>query len=372
MNDTIPEHSSGQQSSSREPRSLSEQSSSGEPISDAVRSTDELGKFRVTLYDSVTSFLTALMLMIGTIVSILFLLWLIDSQPAAESFPPPSISRVSTYHPPGLERDFQVPGVREVEKLQEISIADALEAVTDAASRVAGSPIAAESETFVNSLGENGVGDSRPPGPINSDVGVPAFDRWQLKFRARNLRSYASQLDHFGIELGAIGGGIAGVDYATDLTSGRPGKRHGESGAESRLYFLWNASGPLLGYDRQLLASSGVEIGGRQVIKFVSPGLEKRLTELELEYARAHGRQSIAEIAKTVFESEPTAGGFRFRVVAQRYRKTTAMTQVQLPAALTGHPETLPYRGVALSNRVAVIPFAAANPFSVSFEGLDP
>lgn len=279
---------------------------------------DRSSSLRVSLFDAVTSLLMSLMLMLGSLVMLLVMVWLLDQTPEmARSIPQPEQASATT-SPDGFELDFQEPGVEEVEQLLEITLAQQLEAVTEAVSTVAASPVAVDTAQNVNRRGKQ-AGDSREPGP-NNQQGVPRFQRWQLKFEATNRASYAKQLDHFGIELAAIGGGRSGVDYASSLSS-TPQLRHGASRDEKRLYFLWRQSGPLVAYDRQLLGLAGVELSGRQLLKFIPETLENQLAAVELEYARSHGRSSSQEIATTVFLCEPIPDGYHFRVVSQRYRR---------------------------------------------------
>jgi hypothetical protein len=167
-------------------------------------------------------------------------------------------------------------------------------------------------------------GDSRPPGPLGEgDDIIPRFQRWELKFQASGVRPYASQLDFYGIELGSIGGGIASVDYASNLAKA-PQSRSGTSAQENklgRLYFMWRQDGPLKQYDIQLLGQAGVQTQGRQILKFIPKRLEDQLAQIELQYARNNGHNSVKEIAKTIFESRAGSGGsYQFVVIEQRYR----------------------------------------------------
>ncbi|MCG8650065.1 MAG: hypothetical protein MI861_09535, partial [Pirellulales bacterium] len=155
-------------------------------------------------------------------------------------------------------------------------------------------------------------------GPVDRS-GDSAAQRWRLSFSARSIEEYAVQLDALGIELAAVGGSIEGVDYLSNVSTQRRVRR-GASGSEKRLYFMWNRYSPLMQYDWQLLSGAGVELSGRQVIKFVPAELEMRLAQLELEYARSNGRNSIAEIVVTVFQCESAADGYQFRVINQRYQ----------------------------------------------------
>ncbi len=168
----------------------------------------EREKLRISRFDIVTSFFMALILFIGTFVLMLFIIWLTSRW----SFPPRPIEPIIENpagrgeNPEGFERDFEPPGAEEVEELMEPTLQDTIEAVTDAVSTVAASLVTTDTAATATTAG-TGAGDSRPPGPPGEgDDIIPRFERWQLNFTARDLRTYATQLDYYKIELGAIGG----------------------------------------------------------------------------------------------------------------------------------------------------------------------
>ena len=225
-------------------------------------------------------------------------------------------------HAAGFARDFAPPGQEEVEELSEPTLEQTLEAVTDAVSTIAASIDTVESSAVEASQG-SGLGDSRPPGPLGEGADIISRAiRWDLKFTARNVKAYAAQLDFFKIELGAIGGNVARVDYASQF-SGTPQRRQGDGDAEKRLYFMWQQQGPLQQYDSQLMRTAGVNINGREIIKFISKELEDQLARLEKQFAfKQHNRNVPArEFAKTIFECQANnSGGFEWVVIEQRLR----------------------------------------------------
>ncbi len=284
--------------------------------------TELRGELRKSKFDSVSSLLLALLLIIGLAVGMLFMVWwdrrvynpakpmvLLVENPAGRG-----------ENAEGFERDFEPPGAEEVEALQEPTMQDTITAVTDAVSSVAAA-LDSVNATSATTTG-TGKGDSRPPGPEGEgeDV-IPRFERWQLEFAAKNIGGYAQQLDFYKIELAALGGTqVQGVDYAASL-SGTPKVRRGPSDTEKRLYFMWTKPSPLEKFDRQLLQKAGVPLTGREMVKFIDAELENVLANIELDYAKKNGHQSITELAKTVFESQSKNNSFEFVVVEQRYRK---------------------------------------------------
>ena len=299
-------------------------SNATEQISLAESRAAERGKLRTSRFDIVTSFFMALILFIGTFVLMLFIIWLTSRW----SFPPQPIAPIIEdpagrgENPEGFERDFEPPGAEEVEELMEPTLQDTIEAVTDAVSTVAAALVTSDTQAVATTQG-TGAGDSRPPGPMGEGADIiPRFERWQLNFTARDLRTYSTQLDYYKIELGAIGGSIQGVDVAKNLAGGSPNKyRIVDTTAEKRLYFMWSTPSPLMQFDRQLLQQASIQLPNRQMLKFIPKDLENQLAQIELEYSASKGYPSVTQIAKTIFESKPDGSGFKFEVISQRYRK---------------------------------------------------
>lgn len=295
--------------------------STHDPVLDERKAERE--KLRISRFDIVTSFFMALILFIGTFVLMLFIIWLTSRW----SFPPAPIAPIIEEpagrgeNPEGFERDFEPPGAEEVEELMEPTLQDTIEAVTDAVSTVAAALVTSDTQAVATTSG-TGAGDSRPPGPPGEGADIiPRFERWQLNFTARDIRSYATQLDFYKIELGAIGGSIQGVDVANNLAGRASTYRIVDTGAEKRLYFMWNSPSPLMQFDRQLLQQASINLTNRQMLKFIPKDLENQLAQIELQYSASKGYPSVTQIAKTVFESKPDGRGFKFEVISQRYRK---------------------------------------------------
>lgn len=275
--------------------------------------------------DHVASLLMAGLVVVGLIVSLLFLVWLTQTFTWSAGDIRIEQERVAGRgdHAEGFERDIEPPGAEEVEELAEPTLAETLEAVTDAVTSVAASLDSIDTSSDL-SVDGSARGDSRPPGPLGEgDDIVPRFERWELKFQSKGLQPYAEQLDYYKIELACVGGGVPTVDYATALSS-TPQKRTGTSAEENkltRLYFMWRQEGPLKQFDQQLLQQAGVTTAGRQLLKFIPKELEEQLAQIEMKYAISKGHSTVKEIAKTIFESRASSSGaYEFVVIEQRYR----------------------------------------------------
>jgi hypothetical protein len=275
---------------------------------------------RTQKVDVVASLLMSSFMITGPAALVLFLIWFTSTYKWEDGGIQVEEERVAGRgdHAEGFARDIEPPGAEEADFLNEPTLAESLEAVTDAVTSVAATMDNVDTDTNASAVG-SGRGDSRPPGPLGEgeDI-VSRFERWELKFLAKDVKTYASQLDFYKIELGCIGKSKL-VDYAFGF-SGSPQKRSGKGSDEKRLYFMWRQDGPLVAFDRQLLGQAGVQTQGRQMLKFIPKELEDKIYQTEMKYAISKGHNKVREIAKTVFESQPASSGYDFVVIEQRYR----------------------------------------------------
>ena len=294
---------------------------------ESILAIDETS-MRTSKVDQASSLLLSMAMLMGLAVLMLGILFIMRAWSSSTSekliLKPEKIAGRGD-HAEGFERDFDPPSADEVEQLNEPSIEQSLQMVNETISMISSSLDNIESS--LSGSESNGKGDSRPPGPEGEgDDIIPRFDRWELKFTARDRRNYAIQLEAFKIDIGAIGGGIATVDYVTKVSSA-PQKQSTtpkDEKAKKRLKFISVNENVLLQYEKQILQASNVPYNGRQVIKFVPPEAEEALAQAEAAYFLDKRSKDlrVATIAKTVFEcrAKGKGGGFEFVVIDQRYR----------------------------------------------------
>ena len=180
---------------------------------------------RTSAYDQVSSLLLTSLLLVSISVFLMFLIWLSATLVFSQrSVPVKLVENVAGRgdHAAGFERDMEAPGMEEMPELAEPQIETSLEAVTETVSSVAASVDVLDTPSGVTSKGEGGLGDSRPPGPLGEGENIiPRWERWEVRWSATSLAGYARQLDHFKIELGAVGG-TSQVDYALNLSKPHP------------------------------------------------------------------------------------------------------------------------------------------------------
>ncbi len=277
----------------------------------------------VSAYDRAASWVIAINILLGVTVLLLFLFWLsqIITFRSEEQATVVLVENIAGRgdHAAGFERDAEPPGMEELADEMEPQVEQLLEAVTQTVSTQATALDAIETPMVSSSVGA-GLGDSRPPGPLGEgDNIIPRGERWEIRYNANSVAAYAQQLDHFGIELGAVGGGQKQVDYARNLRQAVPERRQGPGDAEKRLYMLWTA-GNLRRFDQQLLRAAGIDTTGRIVVQFYPANVENNLATIELAYAKANGKTSVKEIRQTVFGVRRQGSRFEYYVVSQVYR----------------------------------------------------
>jgi hypothetical protein len=274
----------------------------------------------VSAYDRVSSLLVTVLIMLGMIVLLMFLVWF--SSRLKYNPPPVQVTVVediggggSGSGVAGAEQQLEEVSPEEVRDLQELSVDQTLQAVSAAVTAQAVDLDALEGSVGFGSGEGAGSGDGRGLGPGGPGTATQLPD-WEVQFNASTLDLYAQQLDFFGIELGAIGGGKATVDYASQLSLPKPVVRSARGDQERRRYLVWR-KGPLAQADRDLLAKAGVDSAGRVVLQFLPEPTEQMMARLEAEHAKG---KKLNEIRRTVFGVRPKEGKFEFYVASQDYR----------------------------------------------------
>jgi len=278
---------------------------------------------RTNKVEQVSSLLISIAVMLALAVGALFLLFLLSMNWTRPQEMTLEVERIAGRgeNAAGTERDFDPPSVDEVEQLTEPALEQTMQMVNDAIAAIASMDTIMASDAITGD--RNGKGDSRPPGPEGEGVdGVHRGERWELKFTARDRKAYAGQLDAFGIELAAIGGGITSIDYATNLAKSPKG-RSGTRDQEKRLFFTYVTNNALMQYDKALLQAANVNIKERTVLKFIPKETEDQLAMAEKAYYIDKRSKDfrISDIAKTIFECKASKSGkFEWVVIDQRYR----------------------------------------------------
>ena len=199
----------------------------------------------------------------------------------------------------------------ELDDLVEPDVQDTLAAVTDAVSSIAASLNAIDGAVATRG---NGMGDNRKRG--NGDA-IPRHERWEVKYTSTTLADYSSQLEFFGIDVGAFGGGRPGVEYVYFQNRAAKKKVETDPEKDERIYFVWQG-GKFKQYDRSLLSQVGIPTTGRVIMQFYPKDVENKLALLEQD---KRGSRPLRDIQKTYFGIQGTKGSYEFYVINIEWRR---------------------------------------------------
>lgn len=278
------------------------------------------GKYEleVSPYERVASMLLALLVLIGSAVLIMFVLWLTSQIFATRAMPDVELEDIGTGEgglSGGTELDAPLAEELGMETdLEQPSLEETLATIADAvSSQVAmlDDPSLTE-EAFTGKGGSTGTGGGTGGGS-GSGSGKPR--RWEITFPPGNtIETYARQLDFFKIVLGVLRPDNT-VDYAWGFTQQTPNRDRGPSSKETRYYLTWRKGG-LEQADRELLGEAGIDPKKDLILKFLTPELELDLQQKEKVYAGNESRP----IRTTYFGIRPKSGGYEFYVIKQTYK----------------------------------------------------
>jgi hypothetical protein len=288
-------------------------------------------RLNVSLYDRASSGLLAMVITVGTVVSLLLMVWL--SNRVFRTIKAADVELVEVNEEGEGGGDGRATGGSQqfdnvsndiVGKDREtVDVQESLSVVDNSvAARAAelDDPNLAE-PTRHGSFGSGGglyggFGDGRG---LGHGPGRPGYPRhWEITFpKGNTLEAYARQLDFFGIELGIILPDNK-IVYAFHLAKPRPDTRviTDPYKNEKRYYLSWR-NGDLMKADRELLARAGIQAEDYVVLQFLPKETEKALLILERSYRGTDPKK----MGKTRFGIQPAGDGFVFYVLEQTTKR---------------------------------------------------
>ena len=299
---------------------------------EAAVASEPRAALRVSSYDRVASMLVALLILIGSSVTLMFLVWFSNRVHTSQVAVPVVIDELGTGEggpAGGGGTDLDQPAANEVVQETNLRQPELKETLSMVASAVQDRADLLDDPAMIDRANPGrgggtggGIGTGRGAG-IGPGTGTGAGGdgsrgpprRWELRFpRDNTLEAYAKQLDFFGIELGVLLPGNK-VQYAYNLSKAQPDQRTGAADQDKRYYLTWRR-GELEQADRELLARAKVDCQDRLILKFLPVEIEKLLASL----AKARAGNSAAGVPTTVFGLRAEGNGYAFYVIEQTFR----------------------------------------------------
>lgn len=284
-------------------------------------------RLRVSRYDRAWCWLLALLLMLGTAVFLLFMVWLSNHMHPTDIAREVDLTEVGDGEGGG---DGRPAGGTQLESPD--NSADPV-TITDDTTPDVQDTITAVSETVVEQVtmlddpslqppktkGDYGTGGgsgggSGPGRGMGHGKGRPGRpQRWKIHFpKGNTTESYAKQLDFFQLELGVVPP-RGKVIYLSKLSAGIPTKREDDRTNEKRTFIAWQGNSDLQNTELEFFRRAQVNTDGNPILKFIPRDLELKLIEME----KAFQNKTLAEIKFTEFTIYPEGSGYTFRVTNQ-------------------------------------------------------
>ena len=277
-------------------------------------------KTGVSGYDTLNAFLISAIILVGFMVTLLFVIWLTMVIDFGRRAPAQLIAYEEPFgneKPEGFEDDIFEPGVEEFPEVETPQLKDALEAVTDAVSSVRANLEARDGDAAEMGKGR-GFG-SRDGGPGTGDGNViPESKRWKIDYEAANINEYAQQLSFFGIDLGVIEQATNGILRIRDV--GRnPQVITSERKKEKRSLYFVPEKARMRRWDQMLAKRNNVTLNDRFLVHFYPMKTRVMLRNIEQAYLTQVGRE-LSDVRRTFFKIVPDGNGFKFELTDMNFR----------------------------------------------------
>lgn len=148
--------------------------------------------------------------------------------------------------------------------------------------------------------------------------GAKREQRWFVEFADKgDMKSYAAQLDFFGIELGALFEADGRLVYMSNMQQAQPTIREiraTEGDAERRLFMNWaDGSEERRAADVELFQKAGIDASQAAIMHFYPAATEETMATIEQEF----GGRTADQIRRTYFRVRKVGSGFEFYVQNQ-------------------------------------------------------
>ena len=273
-------------------------------------------RLEVNSFDRVSSLLVSLLVLVGTTVTVLVIVFLFRTfSPDLEQSIITPISKPRGEPLKGLEDEIEPPGLEEAPTDLPPQLQETLKELTNA---ITSKTAMLSNESFV---ADTVAGHGSGPGNKNYDgtggEGGNAPEH-ELRYEPRSDADYAAMIDSFGGELAVLDLRQNKVFYASKLTQAKPITREGSPGDEKR--FMFRATGPpLLPIEIRLARKAGIMRAGSILVVFYPEEVAQDLYAKEQARMREFGKTELEEVDRTVFRVEKKGRGYEFKVEEQTY-----------------------------------------------------
>lgn len=276
-----------------------------------IQKSSRFVETKVSKYDLVNAALIAFLVILGSLVLMMLLIWLTSGSRRASpavfmEFPP------VTSEEEGEEDDLDDPGAEDFPEVDIPQLATALEAIPDALTQVQ-----ASLDARSGSASQMGRGTGR--GSRRGAVGVPEHKRWVIQYESDSINSYARQLSFFQIDIGVFYKTSPRIFRLNDPAGSQQVISSSRDEEQKTLRFM-HKERRMTRWDEELVKRSGISLEPDGIsCQFYPDSTRQLLRNLEGAALQTEGRE-LKNVRNTYFKIEPDGGGFAFKVVQIVYR----------------------------------------------------
>ncbi len=271
----------------------------------------------VNAFDRVASLLVALLLLIGTTVAVLVIVFLFRR--FSPDIVPPKLDRIYKPRgepPKGYAEDLDPPGLEDAPKDIEPQLQDTLKELTNAISTKT-AMLSNENFSADQAAGQgSGQGHKDYDGDGSGEGGNDPPK--ELRFEASSDLDYARMIDFFGGELAVLDTRANRVYYAKNLAQAKPATREGNPGDDKRFYFR-STGPPLAPIEVKLARKAGIMKANAYIVVFYPDEVAADLYAQEEAMMRKNGREALEDVDRTVFRVNKEGRDYVFNVEDQTY-----------------------------------------------------
>lgn len=287
-------------------------------MSSAANSRRPSYRLNVNAYDRVSSLLVALLVLIGTTVIVLVIVFLFRRfSPEIDQTVIRPIPLPRGEPPKGYEDDIEPPGLENAPKDLPPQLQDTLKELTNA---ISSKTAMLSNETF-QAAEAAGYGTGKGNKMYDGTGGGGGNDPpKELRFEAASDQDYAQMIDFFGGELAVVDTRENKVYYAKNLAQKNPTTRVGTPEEENKdNRFRFTSGGLLRNIEVRLARNAGIMKAGGIVVVFYPDKVANDIYAKEQAKMRENGYKELDDIDRTVFRVTKEGREYVFSVEDQKY-----------------------------------------------------
>ncbi|WP_425399118.1 hypothetical protein [Aeoliella sp.] len=276
-------------------------------------------RLEVNAFDRVSSLLVSLLVLIGTTVAVMLIVFLFRRfSPETEQPMLQRIPKMRGEPPKGYEEDIEPPGLEDAPTDVPPQLQDTLKELTNA---ITSKTAMLSNEVFQSDAAQSGYGTGKGHKDYDGTGGEGGnMPLQELRFDPADDADYARMIDHFGGELAVLDRRNNKVYYAKNLAQAKPTVREGTPEAENKAQrYRLLAGGVLSEIELRLARKAGIMKAGAIILVFYPEETANKFFVAEEKMMFKNGVKELEAVDRTVFRITKEGRDYEISVEDQKY-----------------------------------------------------